>query len=182
MASSEPVLTVDEAIRRIETDRGLLMQEVDLHSAEALVAPYRMASGPLGDFCESLRDLVGHVLMWDEINLAVLTEAGLGRAHWSLDPYWETPEAGRQLNRFGVIAAGQLPVDLLLHRFAVVRDALLAELRGQTGQRWDTDIRLDLDPPRSVGALTQYVMTVPGTAPYWHAAIHLRRLADVGSA
>lgn len=40
----------------------------------------RLASGSLGDFCESLRDLVAHVLMWDEINLAVVTEAAAGRS------------------------------------------------------------------------------------------------------
>jgi alpha/beta hydrolase fold len=33
-----------------------------------------VTAGPLGDFCDSLHDLVAHVLMWDEINLAV--EAG----------------------------------------------------------------------------------------------------------
>ena len=182
MAATEPVLPVDEAVRRVETDRALLMHEVDRRSAAALAAPYRIAGGPLGDFCESLRDLVGHVLMWDEINLAVLTEAGLGRTHWSLDPRWETHEVGGQLNRWGVVAAGQLPVDLLLHRFAVVRDALLAELRGHTDQSWAAETRLDLDPARSVGGLAQYVMTVPGRSSYWHAAIHLRKLAEVGAA
>lgn len=175
----EPVLPVDEAVRRVELDRGLLMAEVDRHPRDGLTAPYQVDGGPLGDACESLRDLVAHVLMWDEINLAVLTEAGLGRAHWSLDPRWETGEAGRQLNRSGVVAAGVLPVDLLLHRFAVVRDALLAQLRGYSRQAWDAPVPLDLEPKRSLGSLAQYVMTVPGRPPYSHAAIHLRKLAEV---
>jgi hypothetical protein len=93
------IITAAEASRRLRTDHELLLAEVNELTGEQLAAPYQLASGPLGDFCESLHDLVAHVLMWDEINLAVLTEAAASRAHWSLDPLWETPEAGRLLNR-----------------------------------------------------------------------------------
>ena len=141
-----------------------------------------MAGGPLGDFCESLGDLVAHVLMWDEISLAVLTEARIGRQHWSLDPRWETREAGQALNRAGVAAGRALPVALLLHRFAAAQDALLAELRSYSEEAWRAPLAagIGVDAAPSMGALAAYVMTVPKTAPYWHAAIHLRRLPDVG--
>jgi Mycothiol maleylpyruvate isomerase N-terminal domain len=178
---AESILPVDEAVRRTELDRNLLTEEVDRHPEQTLTAPYTVAGGRLGDACESLRDLVAHVLMWDEINLAVLTEAGRARRHWSLDPRWETSQAGQRLNASGVAAGLELPVPLLLHRFAAVRDALLAELRSHTEDRWRTPVALDPGPARSIGSLAQYVMTVPRAAPYWHAAIHLGKLAEVGA-
>jgi len=174
---AEPILPAAEAVRRTEVDRGLLLDELGRHPQAALTAVYRVDARPLGDACESLRDLVAHVLMWDEINLAVLTEARQARRHWSLDPRWERGEAGRMLNRAGVAAGRELPVALLLHRFAAVRDALLDELRGHPEDRWLAP--LPLDQARSIGALAQYVMTVPRAAPYWHAAIHLHKLAEV---
>jgi hypothetical protein len=73
-----------EAMRRLGADRDLILTRTDGLSDADAAAPYRTGAGPLGDFCESLRDLVAHVLMWDEINLAVLTEARAGRGHWSL--------------------------------------------------------------------------------------------------
>lgn len=176
-----PVLPIDEAVRRTELDRRLLTEEVDGHQEQALTAPYRVAAGPLGDSCESLRDLVAHVLMWDEINLAVLTEAREARKHWSLDPQWETREAGQMLNAAGVAAGRRLPVRLLLHRFATVRDALLAELQNYTDEEWHAPVLLDVRSAHSVGSLAQYVMTVPRAAPYWHAAIHLGKLAETGA-
>jgi hypothetical protein len=172
-------LPVGEVVRRTELDRRLLMDEVNRHPEPALTAPYHVAGGPLGDACESLRDLVAHVLMWDEINLAVLTEAGRARRHWSLDPSWETREAGRMLNTSGVAAGRELPVPLLLHRFAGVRDALLAELRGYAEDQWLAPVPL-AGSAYSMGSLAQYVMTVPRAAPCWHAAIHLDKLAEVG--
>src|SRR5258708_28342684 len=90
---------------------------------DQLAASFRVASGPLGDFCDSLHDLLAHVLMWDEINLAVLTEATAGRAHWSLDPRGETPEAGRVLERRGGGAAPHPPAPLPLHRFQTRPDS-----------------------------------------------------------
>jgi Mycothiol maleylpyruvate isomerase N-terminal domain len=181
MEREPEILPLGEALRRTELDRELLADEVGRHPGQALTEPYGVAQGPLGDACESLRDLVAHVLMWDEINLAVLTEAGRARRHWSLDPRWETREAGQALNAAGVAAGRELPVTLLLHRFATVRDALLSELRSHHGDGWLAPLPLGPGPAHSPGSLAQYVMTVPGAAPYWHAAIHLGRLAEVGA-
>ncbi len=181
MVTTESVVSVAEAVRRTELDRRLLVDEIAGRSDEALVAPYAVNAGPLGDACDSLRDLVAHVLMWDEISLAVLSEARAARRHWSLDPRWETREAGQMLNVSGVAAGRELPVGLLLHRFASVREALLAELRSYSEEEWRTPVPVDLDPRRSVGSLAEYVMTVPGQHSYWHAAIHLHRLSAMGA-
>ena len=130
------IVSVDEATSRLRADHDVLLAEVNDLAAEQLAAACQLASGPLGDFCESLHDLVAHVLMWEEINLAVLTEAAAGRAHWSLEPRWETPEAGRLLNRSGVQAGRQLPSSLLMHRLRTVHEAVLGELARHEGPAW----------------------------------------------
>ena len=169
------ILSVDEASRRLRADHDVLLAEVSDLAAEQLAAAYQLASGPLGDFCESLHDLVAHVLMWDEINLAVLTEATAGRAHWSLDPRWETPEAGRLLNRSGVQAGRQLPAGLLLHRLRTVHDAVLGELARHEGLAWTGAGQIPA-LARGIGGLAQKVWTAPGQPAFWHAAIHLNQL------
>lgn len=155
-------LAVGEAIRRIGTDHDILLEHV--HARPDITT----SDEPLGDFCESLHDLVAHVLMWDEINLAVLAEADAGREHWSLEPRWETPDVGRRLNLGGVLAGRELPSELLLHRLAVVRTALTEELQGYDEQLWNS----------GRGRLAQRVWTVPGEPAYWHAAIHLGALPN----
>jgi hypothetical protein len=169
------IVSSEEASSRLRADHDVLLAEVNSLTGDQLAAPYQLASGPLGDFCKSLHDLVAHVLMWDEINLAVLAEAAAGRAHWSLDRRWETAEAGRLLNRSGVQAGRQLPASLLLHRLRTVQDAVLGELARQAGQAWTGAGPIPaLD--RGIGGLAQRVWTVPGQPAFWHAAIHLNRL------
>jgi len=146
-----------EAVHRLRTDHEILLEHVAARPDLAITA------GPLGDFCESLHDLVAHVLMWDEINLAVLAEARAGRSHWSLDARWETPEVGRRLNKGGVLAGRELAADLLLHRLVTVRDALLTELDEYDEETWRS----------GTGELAQRICTVPGQPSYWHAALHL---------
>jgi hypothetical protein len=133
---SMTIVSNEVAIGRLQADHDVLLAQVKGLTGAQLAARYRLASGPLGDFCESLHDLIAHVLMWDEINLTVMTEAAAGRAHWSLDPRWETPEAGRMLNRGGVEAGRHLPASLLLHRLQAVRDALLAEFARYRSPAW----------------------------------------------
>ncbi|MCM0673318.1 DinB family protein [Micromonospora phytophila] len=171
------MLTLDETMRRLAADRDVLMDRIADRTEEELSAGYRVRGGPLGDFCESLRDLVAHVLMWDEINLAVLAEARQGRAHWSLDARWEEPQVGTRLNRSGVMAGRELPVELVVHRFQVVRGALIDDLSRYDEERWSAPVDLPGGRSRSMSELAQYVMTVPGHEPYWHAAIHLGELA-----
>jgi hypothetical protein len=163
-----------EAAHRVRTDHDILLRRLEGLSPEEVAADYQVGSGPLGDFCESLHDLLAHVLMWDEISLAVLTEARAGREHWSLDPRWETAEAGRMLNRAGVIAGREVPASLLMHRLVRARDALLAELQGHPESQWQG---AGSDGERSgIGAVAQHAMTVPGRPAYVHAALHLDEL------
>jgi hypothetical protein len=113
--------------------------------------------------------------MWDEINLAVLTEAAAGRAHWSLEPRWETPEAGRLLNRSGVQAGRQLPGSLLVQRLRTVHEAVLGELARHEGRAWTGAGQIPA-LARGFGGLAQKVWTAPGQPGFWHAAIHLNQL------
>jgi len=159
---TEP-LSPAQAADRLRTDHALLLAAVDGLSGEALAADHVTAAGPLGDFCASLHDLVAHVLMWNEINLAVLTEADRGRDHWSLAPAFETAETGRALNQAGVAAGRLLGADLLLDRLASTHDALLDQLAGYADDDWRD----------RVGPLATRVFTVPGRPAFWHAAVHL---------
>jgi hypothetical protein len=172
MTDTDHQLPLREAVRRLRADHELLVAQAGGLSDAELAGPFETGAGPLGDFCQSLHDLVAHVLMWDEISLAVLTEAAAGRAHWSLDPRWETPRAGRLLNEGGVIAGRLVPADLLWHRLRSVHGAVLAVLGGYDEAGWAAaSVR-----ETSMGALARRVWTVPGQPAFWHAAIHLRRL------
>ena len=167
-------LPMREAVHRVRTDHDILLRRLEGLSPQELTADYQVASGPLGDFCESLHDLLAHVLMWDEISLAVLTEARAGREHWSIDPRWETAEVGRMLNRAGVLAGRELPAALLMLRLLSARDALLTEIQGYPESQWQA---AEPDGQRSgVGPLAQHAMTVPGKPAYVHAALHLDEL------
>src|SRR5215470_4425295 len=128
------IVPYEEAISRLWADHDLLFARAEGLTEAQLAASYRLATGPLGDFCESLHDLVAHVLMWDEINLAVLAEAAAGRLHWSLDPQWETSDAGRMLNRSGVEAGRPPQPGLRLQPVRPAGRGGRSELAGYSGQ------------------------------------------------
>jgi hypothetical protein len=173
-ASESPELPAADAARRVAADHGLLLDAVSSRGADELTAPYLVQGGPLGDFCDSVHDLVAHALMWDEINLAVLAEARQGRAHWSLEARWETAQAGALLNKSGVAAGRELPSALLLHRLTVAGQALCDELTRYEGSQWQAALPGHARAA-SMSTLAQQVMTVP----YWHAALHLGAPTEV---
>jgi len=167
-----PTISRAVAVRLILEDHRLLLDRIEDMPEKRLYESVRIAEGSFGHFCESLHDLMSHILMWDEITLAVLTEAAHGRNHWSLDPRWETPSAGRALNLGGVHAGREVAAGLLKHRLHSVSAALVAELERYDEAAW-TDPGTGGDFDGSIGALAEYVATPPDGAPYGHVARHL---------
>ncbi|GAB2556399.1 alpha/beta hydrolase fold domain-containing protein [Kribbella endophytica] len=167
-----PTTSAAEAAQLIRADRQRLLELVDGLPDARLRAPYGVADGPLGHFCDSLHDLVGHILMWDEVTLAVLRESAAGRSHWSIDPRWETAEIGSALNAGGVEAGRHLPSGLLIERLASVVDALVAEITAYDEAAWQGQAAGGAFVG-SVGALAEYAASPPGGTPYGHVGKHL---------
>ncbi|MFG1905786.1 hypothetical protein [Kribbella sp. NPDC048928] len=168
-----PTTTPAQAAGMIRQDQELLLTLVEGRTEHELRMPYAVNDGPLGHFCDSLHDLVAHVLMWDEINLAVLTDARAGRRHWSLDPRWETTEIGSALNHGGVEAGRRIPSELVLHRFHSVGAALIAEISQYDERAW-ADPATGGGFDGGIGALAEYVATTPDGFLFAHAARHLQ--------
>ncbi|HWD81705.1 MAG TPA: hypothetical protein VG497_22575 [Kribbella sp.] len=168
-----PTTSPAQAAGMIRRDQELLLSRVEGRTEEELRTPYDVNDGPLGHFCDSLHDLVAHVLMWDEITLAVLRDARAGRLHWSLDPRWETAAIGSALNHGGVEAGRRIPSELVLHRFHNVGDALVAEILQYDDSTW-TDPATGGGFDGGIGALAEYVSTTPDGFLFAHAAQHLQ--------
>ncbi|GAA0593276.1 hypothetical protein HPO96_06180 [Kribbella sandramycini] len=167
-----PKTSPGRAIELVGADHQLLKNTIAGLSEAELRAPYSVADGPLGHFCESLHDLVGHVLMWDEINLAVLRDARNGRSHWSLGAAWETPELGRALNIGGVESARHIPSELLVQRLDSVHAAFVAEIELYDDAAW-ADPATGGGFDGGVGALAEYITAPPNDNAFGHAAKHL---------
>ncbi|MBB5838790.1 alpha/beta hydrolase fold domain-containing protein [Kribbella italica] len=173
-----PTTSAAVAAQLIRADRQRLLNLVVGLPEERLRAPYGVADGPLGHFCDSLHDLVAHIAMWDEITLAVLREDAAGRRHWSLEAAWETAEAGSALNIGGVEAGRHVSSALLVERLATVVDALVAEITAYDEAAWQGQAAAE-DFDGSVGALAEYAASPPGGLPYGHVAKHLGAIEEV---
>jgi hypothetical protein len=118
-------------------DRDRLLEALAREeAAPGSVAIWHDPLAPAGRGPISVLDLVQHVAMWDEIVLAILSEARRGRAHWSLQRLWAPAEAGRALNVGGVEAGRLLPPELVVHRFASVRQSLITAIDEVPDAEW----------------------------------------------
>lgn len=167
----DEVFDQDTACQALSQDRDRLMKAIDVGAAD--ISRLTFPDGPL-----TLLDLVAHVTMWDEINLAVVTLALHGRPHWSLDPRWETAEAGSALNVGGVRAGRALTGELLRHRFHAVRQAHIDTIAEIPRPQWERELPFTHSGrPWTLGGLCHYVNTPEAdptrTLTYQHAAVHL---------
>lgn len=162
----------EQACEALSRDHDLLAAALERGTAEI----HRLTF-PGGEL--SLLDLVVHVTMWDEINLAVLTQALHGQAHWSLAAQWETAAAGGALNTGGVRAGRSLPAELIRHRFHQVRQAHIDAIARVSSARWEAELPFGFTGslPRTLAGLCHYINTPEAdpsrTLTYRHAAVHL---------
>lgn len=171
-----------------------------LLGAVAADASQQIHHNPLGEDPMSLTDLVIHVSMWDEIVLGILNEALAGRAHWSVDSRWETPECGRALNVGGEEAGRLLPASLVHERYSTARNALMEAIAAVNADTWHSELPFQHTgrEPQTVAGLLYRVnvpdrsagwtrvcdgerATVEGTrVGYWHRPPHQVRRAPPG--
>lgn len=147
------MLSKDEACERLRLDRDRLL--VAYHDTSAVVVP-----GPRSQGLQTVRDVIAHVTMWDEIVLAAIAARQLGHTHWSVDPRWANE--GAALNEGGITSGRLLPEMLVLQRFLNARDLLVDTLEATA---WDSGFSAfceDLNTPE-----------LPGT-PYCHGTAHLK--------
>lgn len=161
-ARLRPVL----AARRFRADHDTLLRVVEGRTDFELAAAYRICGERAGTYCDSLHDLIAHVLMWDEMALGVLMDASRGRTHWLLDPEYDSPAVRTQLDWSGVAAGRHLPAWLLLHRLVTTRDALTRELAAVGERVW----------AGPAGSVVEAALTADGAPAFWHAAHHLKQL------
>lgn len=173
MPGSPELFEQGAACAALETDRDHLLAALDSdREVEIVHNPFR--SAPM-----TLIDLLAHVCMWDEIVLAVISEARRGRAHWYLAPSWETVEAGRALNVGGIHAGREIPPELRRHRFVSVRNAVISGIREVPGEEWKAELpfRHSGWEPQTLSGLS-YKINTPEADPdrvliYQHATVHL---------
>lgn len=167
----------DAAVTALTNDRDTVMAALT-ESPPNRQTPYPVVYNPLGDDPMTLLDIVAHVIMWDEINLAVLTEARAGRAHWSLRTPWENPQAASALNAGGIVAGRLLTADLVIDRFLSVRAATIATIEQTPPEQWSAPLPFSCPgDDRSLAGLCGYVNTPEsdhtGAYTYRHTVIHL---------
>jgi hypothetical protein len=180
MAAFGDLATRAGACAALAYDRDRLLEALAREEAvPGSVAIRHDPLAPAGRGPISVPDLVQHVAMWDEIVLAILSEARHGRAHWSLDPQWAPVEAGRALNVGGVEAGRLLPAELVVHRFRSVREALIAAIDEVPDEEWagGLSFRHDGEEPQTLSGLCHYASTPEAdptrTRTYRHACVHL---------
>jgi hypothetical protein len=162
---------LSEARRRLHKDDNVLRETIAGRTAEELTEPHVVEGRPIGDFCDSLRDLVAHHTMWREIDLAVLVDALGGRRHWSTTALWSARAAGQRLNQAGVVGGRILLVNEVLDRFEASTASLLDALDRLDDRRWAEPVFPDDDIP--LGQWIQTHFSVPGQTPFRHATLHL---------
>lgn len=103
-------------------------------SDEQLARPVERAGGWSG------RDLMGHILVWQEAALASARELAIGEKSATmerLDADWNAgPDAGDRMNEEALARFGALPMDELRKRFAEVAGELRGYLTVVPEVRW----------------------------------------------
>lgn len=177
MPGSTDLFERGAACAALRTDRDHLLAALD--EGRPAGAEQAIVHNPLRGAPMTLMDLVTHVCMWDEIVLAVIFEARRGRAHWYLEPSWETVEAGRALNVGGIHAGREIPSKLSRHRFVSVRNALVSAIAEIPEPEWNAELpfRHSGWEPQTLSGLS-YKINTPEADPdrvliYQHATVHL---------
>jgi hypothetical protein len=122
--------------------------------------------GTIGDGDWSLRDLVGHIMSWEELALRAISAA---EGDWP--PPWPEGDTD-EINRQMVALQGQLPLEELQLRATTTHAQLIQTISELPSATWVRPVGVGDDPPLELGELVGRVL---GAAdhPFGHLTAHL---------
>jgi hypothetical protein len=129
--------------------------------------------GTIGGGDWSLRDLVGHIMSWEEIALGAISAAEANRP-----PPWPKGDID-EINRVMVARQGQLPLDELRQRATRTHAQLMLAISELPPATWV--MRVGDDPPLELGELVGQMLGA-GDHLFGHLTAHLGDLRSFAGA
>ncbi len=127
--------------------------------------------GTIGGGDWSLRDLVGHIMSWEELALGAISAAEADRLPPL--PGGDIDEVNREM----VARQGQLPLEELRKRATTTHAQLIQTISELTPATWVMPVTMGDDPPLELGELVGRVLGADDH-PFGHLTAHL---GDLGS-
>ncbi|MGA8206763.1 MAG: maleylpyruvate isomerase N-terminal domain-containing protein [Candidatus Dormiibacterota bacterium] len=131
--------------------------------------------GTIGGGDWSLRDLVGHVMSWEELALGVISAAEADRP-----PPWPTGNID-EINREMVARQGRLPLEELRRRAARTHAQLIQVISELPLPTWGIPISMGDEPPVELNELVGRVLGAEDH-PFGHLTAHLGDLRSFAEA
>jgi hypothetical protein len=132
-------------------------------------------SGTIGGGDWSLRDLVGHIMSWEELALGAISAAEADRP-----PSWPDGDID-EINREMVTRQGQLPLEELCQRATRTHAQLIQTISELPPATWAMPVSVGDDPPLELGALVGRVLGAEDH-PFGHLTAHLGDLRSFAEA
>jgi hypothetical protein len=131
--------------------------------------------GTIGGGDWSLRDLVGHIMSWEELALGTISAAETDRP-----PPWPKGDID-EINREMVARQGQLPLEELRQRSTKTHAQLIQIISELPAATWVTPISMGDDPPLELNELVGRVLGADDH-PFGHLTAHLGDLRSFAEA
>lgn len=131
--------------------------------------------GTIGGGDWSLRDLVGHIMSWEELALRAISAAELDRT-----PPWPEGDID-EINRQMVALQGQLPLEELRQRAPRTHAQLIQTISELAPATWVLPVSVGDDPPLELDELVGRVLGA-GDHPFGHLTAHLGDLRSFAEA
>ncbi|MGA7087791.1 MAG: maleylpyruvate isomerase N-terminal domain-containing protein [Candidatus Dormiibacterota bacterium] len=129
----------------------------------------------IGDGDWSLRDLVGHIMSWEELALGAISAAEAGTP-----PPWPQGDID-EINREMVARQGQLPLEELCRRATRTHAQLIQAISELPPATWVIPISIGDDPPLELNELVGRVLGAEDH-PFGHLTAHLGDLRSLAEA
>jgi hypothetical protein len=132
-------------------------------------------SGTIGGGDWSLRDLVGHIMSWEELALGAIYSAEADRP-------LPLPDKGiDEINREMVARQGQLPLEELRQRATRTHAQLIQTISALPPASWVMPVGVGDDPPLELGELVGRLLGAQDH-PFGHLTAHLGDLRSFAEA
>ena len=161
-----------EALRLLRIEHGAVAALVEELTDEEITRRDTIRHGLYWDQECSFKDLLAHLVCYEQITLEAIVEWREGRRHWAIEALRDA-RRGREIHFGGIEEREGLNLGEQLDEYRRVSQALEHEIDRMTEAEWRGSAPYADGLGTDLGGMIEGIMVLPPRPPYRHLPVHV---------
>jgi hypothetical protein len=162
----------EKAIRQLDIEHDAVRNLIDTLTEEEMLRPDSIRYGLYWDQHLSFKDLIAHLLTYEELSVQTIDAWQRGEKHPAIDDM-QSEMSSRRIHYAGIENRREMPLPEVLQLWEHTQAKLMGKFDTLSDEDWYGEAPFSTPDPLDLGGALEIILVAPPRPPYRHLPVHI---------